>query len=116
MAPVTPDLRKIKVEQGWRGKRGKGGGYGVFPPVAVLVVERARPEQHWPGLFIGRPCRFPRRDISRPPSSPDACACAYSARLVRHSAGLPTRVVKRARAHPWRYGGYVRHHVSRELL
>ena len=46
MVPATPDLGKIGVEQGWRGKRGKGGGYAVFPPVAVLVVERARPEQH----------------------------------------------------------------------
>jgi hypothetical protein len=82
MAPTTPDLGKIGVEQGWRGKRGKGGGDGVFPPVAVLVVERARPERHSPGLFLGRPCQFRRQDISHPPSSPMACARAYSA-IVR---------------------------------
>jgi hypothetical protein len=68
----------------------------VFPPVAVLVVERARSERHWLGLFIGWPCRFQRRDISRSPSSLEACARAYSARSVHHSTGLPTCEVERA--------------------
>jgi hypothetical protein len=53
-----------------RRERGKGGGDVVFQLVAELVVERTRSEQQWPGLFIGRPCRFWRQDISRPPSSP----------------------------------------------
>ena len=60
MAPATPDLGEIGVEQGGEGERGKGGGDGVFPLVAELLEERVRPERHWPGLFIGRPCRFRR--------------------------------------------------------
>lgn len=44
MAPTTPNLGEIGMEQGG-GKR-SGGGDEVFPPVAGLVVERVRPEQH----------------------------------------------------------------------
>ena len=58
MAPATPDLGEIRVEQGGEGERGKGGGDGVFPLMAEMVVERSRLEQHWLGLFIGRPCWF----------------------------------------------------------
>ena len=69
--PVTLDLGEIGVEQGGEGERGKGGGDGVFPLMAEPMEERARPEQHWPGMFIGHPCQFRQRDISRPPSSPN---------------------------------------------
>ena len=70
MAPAAPDLGKTETEQGEEEERGKGGCDGVFQLVAELVVESAGSERQWPGLFIGRPCRFRRRDICRPPSSP----------------------------------------------
>jgi hypothetical protein len=45
-------------------KEGKEeGGYGVFPPSAELVVERAMRERHRLGLFIGRLGRCPDGEI-----------------------------------------------------
>ena len=54
MAPTSPDLGEIGVEQGGEGERGKGGGDGVFLLMAELVVER----RGWSGTGQAYLCRF----------------------------------------------------------
>jgi len=66
MAPATPDLGEIRVEQGGEGERRSGGGDVVFPFVAELVVERRGRS----GTGQAYLCRFRRQDISRPLRSP----------------------------------------------
>lgn len=58
MALAIPGLGEIRVEQGGEGERRSGEGDGVFLLLEELVVGRARLEQHWLRLFMGRPCWF----------------------------------------------------------
>jgi hypothetical protein len=92
MAPVAHELGKDGLEHTRERERKNGGGDGVFPPQAELAVEKARPEHHWPSLYIGRQWRFHRRDIFSLRAYPLPAHSFEFAKAVRHSAGLSVRL------------------------
>jgi hypothetical protein len=104
MAPVAHELGKDGLEHTRERERKNGGGDGVFPPQAELAVEKARPEHHWPSLYIGRQWRFHRRDIFSLRAYPLPAHSFEFAKAVRHSAGLSVRL---SRGWDWElsYGG-----------
>ena len=55
MAMAVPNLRETNLALYREGKRRNVGG----DEISQLVVVVVRPERHWPGLFMGRPWRFP---------------------------------------------------------
>jgi hypothetical protein len=79
------------------------------------VVERARPKQQWPGLFIGRPCWFRRHDISRPPSSLGACnTCLFLLGQFATGQACPCMWPRELELANSGMMGWVRRHVSRK--